>query len=128
MGETLTRRVGFLPVWAWAALGTLILIVYLTYRRKQQMNAQALAAQNQASGLSSNTQVPISNLTTQAQPMPIQMGDMFVNVPGGGSTNSQTPGCTPGSPLCRPAGGTTMQPANTPGAPPAPVVPGQAAA
>lgn len=77
MGETLRRRVGFLPVWAWALILVAVLALYLSYRKKQ---AAAAAAAQQNTSLSSNLgTVPVSNLTTAAQPMPIQMGDTFVS-------------------------------------------------
>jgi len=85
IGQTLTQKAGPLPVWAWAGLGTAALTGYLLYRKKQAMAAQA----NQQAGypnLSSNLgTIPVSNLTTQGQPMPIQMGDTFVSVSNPGS-------------------------------------------
>jgi len=89
MLEALTRKYGPLPGWAWGLIVAGIAYWYLL-RRKQ---AAATAAANQANqqGLSSNLgSVPVSNLTTQAQPMPIQMGDTFVNVPQS-SVNVTTP-------------------------------------
>lgn len=77
MGETLKRRVGPLAVWMWALIFIVVLALYLSYRKKQTAAAQAQA---QSQGLSSNLgTVPVSNLTTVAQPMPVQMGDTFVN-------------------------------------------------
>jgi len=80
MTGTLKKKAGPLPVWAWAVAGTAGIAGYMYYRNKK--NAAAAAAQQQDSGDSSNLgNVPISNLSTSAQPMPIQMGDTFVNVP-----------------------------------------------
>lgn len=77
MGDTLRRRFGPLPIWAWALILVAILAMYLSYRKKQ---AAAASAQAQSQGLSSNLgTVPVSNLTTVAQPMPVQMGDTFVS-------------------------------------------------
>lgn len=79
MGETLRRKVGFMPVWAWVLAFVVIVAIYLSYR-KNKAAAAAAAAQGQQNNLSSNLgTVPVSNLTTAAQPMPIQMGDTFVN-------------------------------------------------
>lgn len=98
MGETLKQRIMFLPVWAWALLLVLVLGLYLRYRK----NKAAMAAQQnqQANNLSSNLgTVPVSNLTTAAQPMPIQMGDTFVNTsvsPSNSTTvNNQLPSQPP---------------------------------
>lgn len=77
IGETLTHKVGPLPVWVWTGVGVAGLALYLSKKKKASTASQA-----QASGGSSNLgAVPISNLTTQAQPMPFQMGDVFVTVP-----------------------------------------------
>lgn len=75
LGSELTHKAGPLPVWAWAGLGTLGLGGYLLYRKKQQMNAAA----NTTSDTQSNVVGAPSNLTTQAEPMPLQLGDTFVN-------------------------------------------------
>lgn len=78
MADTLTTRIGPLPTWAWAGLGTGGLALYMVERNKKKA---AAAAATQQSPIQSNLgTVPISNLTTQAQPMPFQMGDTFVNV------------------------------------------------
>lgn len=79
LAETLTTDIGPLPTWAWAGIGTAGLAGYLIYRNKKQA-AATTAAQN-SSGLSSDLgTVPISNLTTAAEPMPFEAGDTFVNV------------------------------------------------
>jgi len=114
MGETLKRRVGFLPIWAWALLFVAILAAYLTYSNKKKAAAASAAAAAQSQGLSTNLgTVPISNLSTAAQPMPIQMGDTFVNV-----APSTTPTPVPGGPA------NTLPPAPSPPPPPAPSIPG----
>jgi hypothetical protein len=80
VGETLKRRVGFLPVWAWALLFVIVLALYLSYKKKKAAAAAAAAQQQAANNLSSNLgTVPLSNLSTAAQPMPIQLGDTFVS-------------------------------------------------
>ena len=79
MGETLKRRFGPLPVWVWALIFVGILAAYLSYRNRKAA-ADAAAQQQASNNLSSNLgTVPVSNLTTMAQPMPIQMGDTFVS-------------------------------------------------
>jgi hypothetical protein len=77
MGETLKRRLGPLPVWAWFIIFVGLVAAYLIYRSKKAAATQTAA---QGQNLSSNLgTVPVSNLTTAAQPMPIQLGDTFVN-------------------------------------------------
>lgn len=77
MGETLKRRIGFMPVWAWGLVFVVLLGAYLSYRKNKAAAAQNAQTSN---NLSSNLgTVPVSNLTTAAMPMPIQMGDVFVN-------------------------------------------------
>lgn len=81
IGETLTTRMGPLPIWAWTGLGVGGLAFYMYHQRTKNAQAQAAQANADNQGVSSNLgTVPISNLTTAAQPMPIQMGDTFVNV------------------------------------------------
>jgi hypothetical protein len=112
MGNTLRQRMGPLPVWAWAGIGFMILVFYL-YKKNQKAQA---AAQQQANNNSSNlgNANNTSNLTTQAQPMPIQMGDVFVN----GQAQSTTPACTPGVALCTSTTPTnTLAPATVPAGP-----------
>ena len=115
MGETLKRRVGFLPVWAWALVFVVVLAIYLSYRNKKAA-AAASASANQNSLSSNLGTVPVSNLTTAAQPMPIQMGDTFVSttVPVNPTTTTTTTINNPNPPA------TTVQPAPPPS--PAPVV------
>ena len=76
IGETLRTKAGPLPIWAWAAIGTAGLAGVMYYRQKKASAQAAQAAPTDQSNLGT---VPISNLTTSAQPMPIQMGDTFVN-------------------------------------------------
>jgi len=83
MAETLKQRAGPLPVWGWAALGTAGLAGYLIYRQKKQAAAAAATASQSTLDSSNLGTVPVSNLTTVGQPMPIQMGDTFVDVTGG---------------------------------------------
>lgn len=118
MGETLKRRIGFLPVWAWLLMFVLILGLYLSSRKKKAA-AAAAAAQQQAQGnLSSNLgTVPVSNLTTAAEPMPIQMGDTFVN-----TSVPQSINVSPSTTVNNQPPAYSMQPAPPPAPPPAPVV------
>jgi hypothetical protein len=112
----ITHKYGPLPGWAWGLIIVGLGIVYFKHRANQQAAAQAAsAAQNNASNLGS---VPVSNLTTQAQPMPIQLGDTFVNSGGQTGTNSTSP--TLGAPQnSQPAA--NLNPAATPAPPSAPV-------
>lgn len=79
LGQTLTNKVGPLPTWAWAGLGTAGLAGYMVWRKKQSVNAQqaAAAANSDSSNLGN---VPISNLVTAAEPMPVSSGPTFVSV------------------------------------------------
>lgn len=121
-GETLTRKAGPLPVWAWAGLGTAGLAGFMYYRKKK---AAASAAANQQPMDSSNLgTVPISDLTQSASPMPIQMGDTFVNTTVNDSDNP-TPGPPPTRPPVdipppRPPVKTPLPPPPKPPAPPPP--------
>lgn len=115
MGETLKRRVGILPIWAWGLILVVVLALYLSYRKKKAAAAAAAANQQTGNNLSSNLgTVPVSNLTTAAQPMPIQMGDTFVNTTVPTTVNASPTINNPPPPA------TTTQPAPPP--PPSPVV------
>lgn len=128
MGETLTQKAGPLPVWAWAGLGTVALGGYLYYRNKKNANA---AAQTQAgsqgiSGTSSDSSnlgtVPLSNLTQSAAPMPIQMGDTFVDVQPVTQTQTQTQ-TEPAQPTTGPTSPPASKPPVTTPKPPATKLP-----
>lgn len=109
MVDTLTRKAGPLPVWAWAGIGTAGLAWYMSSRKKAA--AAAAAAAQQPSDSSNLGTVPVSNLTTDAQPMPIQMGDTFVNVndgDGDGDDGGKT--TTPLPPKSPNPGGTLKKP------------------
>lgn len=118
MGETLTTRMGPLPVWVWAGIGTAGLGYYLYRRNKASAatNAQAASQGLDGTGTSSNLgTVPVSNLTTAAQPMPIQMGDTFVDVQPVTQTQTQTQTepatpTTPAAPPPKPAPVTAPKP------------------
>lgn len=89
MGELLKRRVGPLPMWIWFIVFIVLLGAVLIYRKKKATAAAAAAAQQQAGSTSSNLgTVPVSNLTTTAQPMPVQLGDTFVNTTIPNTTNT----------------------------------------
>lgn len=106
----LTRRIGPLPGWAWLLIVAGVAYLYMRMRSSSQANA---AAQQQASGTSSNLgTVPVSNLTTAAQPMPVQLGDTFVN-----STTPVTVNASPSTTINNPPPSSTLQPAPTPAPP-----------
>ena len=122
IGETLTTRLGPLPVWAWTGIGVGGLGLFLYHQRSKAAADQAAQANADNQGISSNLgTVPISNLTTAAQPMPIQMGDTFVNVdvndtdPTKGTPPKPTPKPGPPKPPAK-----TLPPAPKPTAPKAP--------
>jgi hypothetical protein len=103
VGETLRQKFGPLPVWAWVLAFVVLLAAYLSYRKNKAAAAAAAANQTAQNNLSSNLgTVPVSNLTTAAQPMPIQMGDTFVstsipqsvNVSPSTTVNNQLPSYT----------------------------------
>jgi hypothetical protein len=81
MGNTLRQRFGPLPVWAWGLILVILLAVFLSYRKRQAAAAAAAAAAQQGATSSNLGTTPVSNLTTVAQPMPVQLGDTFVSVP-----------------------------------------------
>lgn len=82
IGETLTHKIGPLPVWVYAGLGVTGLAVVMARKKKKTATTADQAAQQAASSTGSNLgAVPISNLTTAASPMPFQTGDVFVTVP-----------------------------------------------
>lgn len=99
MAETLRSDIGPLPTWVWAGLGTAGLATYMVVHKKNQMKAQAAQSANQPANASNLGTVPLSNLTTQAQPMPIQMGDTFVNV---NPTTTTTVNNEPPNPVSQP--------------------------
>jgi hypothetical protein len=119
MGDTLTRRIGPLPVWMWAALMVVVLVIFIKYRQKKQ--AAAAQAQQQNSG--NNTQglqaesanAAADNLATESWPMPTDYGDGQVSVP----TAPNAPPY-PGSPM-RPYwnGADNLNPASAPAPSPA---------
>lgn len=86
LGETLKKKAGPMPVWAWAVFGVGALAVFLIYRQKKSgaasANGQTTTSSPNATALGSNE---LSNLVPTAYPMPFQLGDVFVN-------NSQTVG------------------------------------
>lgn len=97
MSETLKNKVGPLPTWAWAGLATAGLGGYLLVRKKQSVAAANAAAAANANSSNLGT-VPISNLSTAAEPMPISVGPTFVNVnPTPTNTNPGANGTPPPS-------------------------------
>jgi hypothetical protein len=117
VGETFKRKIGPLPVWMWFLLLVVVVAIFLNYRKNKA--AAAAAAQQNANNLSTNLgTTPVSNLTTAAQPMPIQLGDTFVSttVP---NTVNVSPSTTVNNP---PPPSSSMQPAPPPPTSPATTV------
>lgn len=115
MGEALTRKVGPLPTWAWGLVVMIAALAYMTYKKKKTAAAtQAQAANNASTNLGTT---PVSNLTQQAQPMPIQLGDTFINTGQGGGITSASG--SPATTLVTPTASNSLQPASTPMASPA---------
>jgi hypothetical protein len=118
---------GPLPVWAWALLFVAVLAFYLSSKKKKAAAATAAAQQQDQNNLSSNLgTVPVSNLTTAAEPMPIQLGDTFVststpetvNVSPSTTVNNQPPSYslqTASVPAPSPAVNPATNPASLPG-------------
>lgn len=120
IGQTLTSNIGPLPTWVWVGGGVAAIGGYMLYsKKKKAQQAAQQAAQNQTVSSNLGT-VPVSNLTTQSQPMPLQLGDTFVNVPGQKQTVAPAPSTQVGPP--NPSAG-NLQPASMPPAPEAPVPP-----
>lgn len=111
MASALTSKVGPLPLWGWTGIGVLG-VGGILYEKKKKAAAAAAAAQANSQGLDSSNlgTVPISSLTTAAQPMPIQMGDTFVNVSSDSNNNNNNP-------LGNPAPPSNQPPSPGPGAP-----------
>lgn len=108
--SSLKAKLGPLPVWAWAGIGTIILAVFLM-RKNAKANAQTQAAADQTnSNLGSAAE--LVNMFEVAGLMPYQGGDVYVN------TTVTSPSTPPGS------APTSKPPTNGPGAkvPPPPKV------
>ena len=120
IGQTMSARVGPLPMWGWIGGGAVVIggIVFYQRRKKAQLQAEQQAQQGTPVASNLNATVPVSNLTTQAQPMPIQLGDTFVNTPGAQQTVAPAPVTQVGPP--NPSAG-ALTPAAMPPEPQAPV-------
>lgn len=119
IGETMSARIGPLPTWAWIGGGAVAVGGFMYMRnRKNQQQAQQQAQTGTPVASNLNTTTPVSNLTTQAQPMPIQLGDTFVNTDGNQGVTAPAPSTTVGPP--NPSAG-NLTPAAMPPEPQAPV-------
>ena len=78
IGAKLTEHVGPLPLWSYGVIAALIAYLYMVYESNKH-KADDSQAQTADTPMVSSSNVPISNLTTAAGPMPIMMGDTFVN-------------------------------------------------
>lgn len=115
MGEAITRKYGPLPAWAWGLVVMIVAFVYLQYsKKKKQAAAQQQVANNNSTNLGTT---PVSNLTQQAQPMPIQLGDTFINTGQGGGITSASG--SPATTLVTPTASNSMNPASVPQVSPA---------
>jgi len=100
----------------WFLILVIVVAIYLNYRKNKAM--AAAAAQQNANNLSTNLgTTPVSNLTTAAQPMPIQLGDTFVS-----TTVPNTVNVSPSTTVNNPPPSSTMQPAPPPPTSPATTV------
>lgn len=92
---TLKSKVGGIPVWVIALLGTIGLALYLR-RRNAKANAQTDAAANQTNTDLGSAQ-ELANMFNVAGLMPYQGGDIYVNTtePKGGANPPGTPKPSP---------------------------------
>lgn len=75
MGETLTGRIGPLPVWAWAGIGTAGLGLYM-YRKNKKAAASTATTNNTVGSTSGTVTVPAtSNYTGTQQWTPLLRKD-----------------------------------------------------
>lgn len=118
IGDTLRERFGPLPVWAWTGILIIVVALYLSYRKRQQSHAEESQAATPNTPAVSTTNVPVSNLTTAAQPVPIQMGDTFVNAPGPAATVSSSTGIPNTTVISNPQANTPAASSLTPAAKP----------
>lgn len=107
--STLKQKAGPLPVWAWAAIGTVLLAAFMIFRKSKSSsttNDQAAADQTN-SNLGSAAE--LANMFEVAGLMPYQGGDVYVN-----TTQTNNP---PAGPVTTPPPDTTPimnPPVNTP--------------
>lgn len=86
---TLKGKLGPLPVYVWAGLGTIALALYLM-RKKSKANQTSAAADQTNSQLGSAAQ--LANMFTVAGLMPYQGGNVYIN------TTDESPDHHPGNP------------------------------
>jgi hypothetical protein len=99
---TLKQKMGPLPVWVWAALGTVALALYLMQKKSKSNSDQTNAAADQAnSDLGSASE--LANMFEVAGLMPYQGGNVYVN------TTTGSPTHTPGTPTPAPKVGKDIQ-------------------
>lgn len=87
---TLKQKAGPLPVWAWAAIGTVLLAAFLIFRKGKTQSASD-SAQAAADQTNSNlgSAAELANMFEVAGLMPYQGGDIYVNTT---QTNNPPPG------------------------------------
>ena len=81
--ETLTSKFGPLPVWAWAAIGTVVL-AYIIHRKNAASNPNANGTNAAAGQSNSNlgSAAELANMFEVAGLMPYQGGNVYVNEAG----------------------------------------------
>lgn len=88
---TLKSKIGPMPVWVWALLGTIALALFLIKKKKSSSDTSQAAADQTNSDLGSAAE--LANMFNVAGLMPYQGGDVYIN-----TTTTQNPPPTPGKP------------------------------
>lgn len=112
LGATLKQKLGPLPTWVWALLGSIALALVLIRRKNANANQTNAAADQTNSNLGSAAE--LANMFQVAGLMPYQGGDVYVN-----TTTTENPPPSKGKPSGPghkpPSGGTPHPPPKGPG-------------
>lgn len=121
MGSLLTKKAGPLPIGAWAAIAGVSGFIFVRFMAKNKAGAASASGTSDtgqgdtfSSGQTTTTTDPTTGdsvtstynaqgngylpgmLSWGAGPMPIQQGDVYVNLPAGNNTTTNTTPTTPG--------------------------------